>query len=74
MRLVKVAGNYQVHVGGDAALQEVVLSSFITGLKGALFSAAVTPGDGGASLKTALFNAMDATFIDAHTSDVTLVK
>lgn len=74
VRLVKVAGNYQVHLGGNTSLQEVVLASFISSFKLAISAAAVIPGDGGLEFKTKLALAMDAAFIDAHTSDVTLVK
>lgn len=74
IRLVKVTGSWQLHLGGKVGVQRLVTEQFITSLKAAITLAPVATGDGGSAFKSALAAALDTAFIDANTTAVAMAK
>ena len=74
LEVIDSGGGYQVHLGGNAGLLRLLTENFVGALSSAFTSAAVTPNDGGATLKANMATALNAALTTANSTDIARAK
>ncbi len=74
LEVIDSGGGYQVHLGGNAGLLRLLTENFVGALSSAFTAAAVTPNDGGATLKGNMATALNAALTTANSTDIARAK
>ena len=70
--VIKEDGSIQL--GGTTGLDNLLQKSFVSALKGLFAAVVIVPGDGGATLKTAMTTGLSSAFADANSTSQTEAK